>query len=323
MGFRRISSDLKECALTLRQRDWEIADISDVLGVSPASIYRWLQNMQEFGNVNRPAGSRGPSRRLTSAVVETITELLSTEPDLYLDELVVWLAINHDIAVSRPTVHQTLLDAGITRKLLSKSALERDFELRTEWMQTIQGGDFEADGSQFIFVDETSKDEHIWARSHGRSHAGERAALSDVFVQGDRYSLVAVLGIDGYVAAEVIPGSYDGLSFYEFIQEQVLIHMNPFPGARSVLVMDNCRIHHNPALVNLVRAAVCLLLYLPPYSPDYNPIEESFSLLKAYLRRHAHTLRHSDDPVQVLLEACGCITAAASREWFKHAGYVF
>jgi len=53
--------------------------------------------------------------------------------------------------------------------------------------------------------------------------------------------------------------------------------MNPFPDERSVLVLDNCRIHHNEALTDLVRAAGCLLLYLPAYSPDLNPIEESFS----------------------------------------------
>jgi len=53
--------------------------------------------------------------------------------------------------------------------------------------------------------------------------------------------------------------------------------MKPYPDARSVLVLDNCRIHHNDALLDLVWAAGCLVLYLPAYSPDFNPIEESFS----------------------------------------------
>jgi transposase len=53
--------------------------------------------------------------------------------------------------------------------------------------------------------------------------------------------------------------------------------MNPFPDERSVLVLDNCRIHHNEALTDFVHAAGCLLLYLPAYSPDLNPIKESFS----------------------------------------------
>ncbi|PBK71795.1 hypothetical protein ARMSODRAFT_883432 [Armillaria solidipes] len=65
-----------------------------------------------------------------------------------------------------------------------------------------------------------------------------------------------------------------------------------------------------------------MLLYLPPYCPDLNPIEESFSTWKAYLRRHGSVLRDSDDPVDVLLDACGCVTADMAYSWFKHAGYI-
>lgn len=115
--------------------------------------------------------------------------------------------------------------------------------------------------------------------------------------------------------------------------------MRPFPDARSVLVLDNCRIHHSQALVALVEAAGCLLLYLPPYSPDLNPIEESFSTceshvsygaynitdtvsVKAYLRRWGSQLRLDEDPYGVILEAAGCITPAMAHGWFKHAGYI-
>ncbi|KIK95152.1 hypothetical protein PAXRUDRAFT_141345 [Paxillus rubicundulus Ve08.2h10] len=66
----------------------------------------------------------------------------------------------------------------------------------------------------------------------------------------------------------------------------------------------------------------CLLFYLPPYSPDLNPIVESFSAYKAHLRQHAHQLRNNEDPITVLLKACGCVTAEASRAWFQHAGYI-
>jgi transposase len=118
--------------------------------------------------------------------------------------------------------------------------------------------------------------------------------------------------------------------------------MNPFPAARSVLVLDNCRIHHNEALTELVRAAGCLILYLPAYSPDMNPIEESFStcmrtlrlskqllvltrillLVKAFLRCHGYTIRRELDPVAALIEACSCITAEKAYSWFKRAGYI-
>ena len=62
--------------------------------------------------------------------------------------------------------------------------------------------------------------------------------------------------------------------------------MQPFPGDRSVLVMDNCSVHHAQEMKDLLRDAGILLLYLPPYSPDYNPIEELFSYAKYYLKEH-------------------------------------
>jgi hypothetical protein len=94
--------------------------------------------------------------------------------------------------------------------------------------------DFLGDGSQFICVDETSKNERTYARHYGRAFLGERAELKDVFVRGDRYSLVAALTIDGYIAAEAIPGSFDSMDFLEFIQEQV-VHSKHFRFASELL----------------------------------------------------------------------------------------
>ena len=85
---------------------------------------------------------------------------------------------------------------------------------------------FTGDGSEFVFVDEVSKNEITWARQYGRAMAGRRAALTDVFVRGDRYSLVAAITTEGYMAAHVIEGSFDNETFYEFITTKV-VSANP------------------------------------------------------------------------------------------------
>ena len=154
------------------------------------------------------------------------------------------------------------------------------------------GDDFFGDVLQFICIDETSKNECTYAWQYGWAFSGEQAELKDVFVHGGQYSLVAVLSVEGYIAVEVVPGSFDSIDFLEFIQEQVVgssscsescyqllrFIVNPFPNEWSVLVLDKCCIHHNEALSELVHAAGYLLLYPPAYSLDLNPIEESFSL---------------------------------------------
>jgi hypothetical protein len=77
-------------------------------------------------------------------------------------------------------------------------------------------------GKEFVVVDETSKNDHLMARRYGYAMSGERADLVDVFVRGDRYSLLAAMTTEGYIAVNVVPGSYDGLAFFDFIAEEVV-----------------------------------------------------------------------------------------------------
>ena len=66
-----------------------------------------------------------------------------------------------------------------------------------------------------------------------------------------------------------------------------------------------------------------IILFLPPYSPDLNPIEESFSTWKAYLRAKGRAIAAAPDPVEALIEATSCITPEKATAWFKHAGYIW
>ena len=110
---------------------------------------------------------------------------------------------------------------------------------------------------------------------------------------------------------------------------------NPYPGPRSVLIMGNCRIHHGERVRALVEdmycelrnanvhfffangLSVCKLLYLPPYSPDYNPIEQAFSAIKAHLRRCGR-----DPPMMSIVRACQSITREKAAGYFKASGYI-
>jgi hypothetical protein len=132
-----------------------------------------------------------------------------------------WLAIHHDIVISRSSLQRNLKEAGLTRKLLHKIARERDAEVRAEYLAVIQ--DHAAgDGEEFVFVDEMTKNDHYTARRYGRSLPGERADFIDNFVRGDRYSMVAAITIDGYIATRVVPGSFNAEEFRDYITEQVV-----------------------------------------------------------------------------------------------------
>jgi transposase len=222
MGNRRISHDLKECALRLWELGWDLELIKESLCISRASMYRWRNIFTEFqSTIRSQSGIGGRPRILIRAVVTAIKEVYKSEADAYLDELVWWLAIHHDIAISKSALQKNLQDAGLTRKLLHKIARERDEEARREFLEVIH--DHSAGlGEEFVFVDEMSKNDHDTARRYGLAMSGERADFIDNFVRGDRYSMVAAITTDGYVATRVVLGSFNAVEFRDYITEQVV-----------------------------------------------------------------------------------------------------
>jgi DDE superfamily endonuclease len=92
--------------------------------------------------------------------------------------------------------------------------------------------------------------------------------------------------IDGYLATSIFQGGGNTEGFEDFIIDSVLLQCTPYPGPRSVLIMDNCSIHKSPIIEEACAKAGVLLEFLPPYSPDFNPIESSFGDLKAWIQRN-------------------------------------
>ena len=111
--------------------------------------------------------------------------------------------------------------------------------------------------------------------------------------------------------------------FLEFIQGKLVPEMLPYDGEnpQSILVMDNCSIHHVQPVLETLRLMGILVLFLPPYSPDMNPIEEMFSSIKYYLKDHDQVLQAMDDPLPLLEASFDSVTKEKCAAWIKHAGY--
>ena len=182
----------------------------------------WKALFEELGLVAKlPSGLRGRPRTIPALVVTAIKELFQTDSDSYLDELVWWLAFQHNVKVSRSALQRALVDAGLSRKMLHKIACERDENLREDFRQQLRELS-NGTAVEFVCVDETSKNEHTVAWRYGRSPVGEPAPLIDPFVHGTCYSLVAALTLEGYIAMDVVEGSFDTEQFHDFIAERVV-----------------------------------------------------------------------------------------------------
>ncbi|EXX72206.1 hypothetical protein RirG_071490 [Rhizophagus irregularis DAOM 197198w] len=107
---------------------------------------------------------------------------------------------------------------------------------------------------QLIFLDESAKDDRTISRRYGYSEINTRAIKKVVFIRGKRYTLLPALSLDGIIAVDIMEGGCTKEKFKEFVISQVLPQMNSYPQARSVLILDNARIHHDDGLLEYLDA---------------------------------------------------------------------
>ena len=114
-----------------------------------------------------------------------------------------------------------------------------------------------------------------------------------------------------------------GRTFFDFVRGTLIPRMLPFNGQNpnSILVLDNCTIHHITDVREVLQNSGILTLFLPPYSPDLDPIEEAFSYVQQYLKKHDDLLQSIPNPLTIINAAFDSITTHHTHGWISHAGY--
>ena len=189
-------------------------------------------------------------------------------------------------------------------------ARERSEERRTAFLNEL--GPYLQQPQQLVFLDESGFNTSM-TRGYARAPSHVRALGRVARNHGLNYTLICAVSLAGPLAPLVIDGAMNGVTFEWYVREflcPVLV-----PG--QVVVMDNLSSHHRASVRTLVEAHGCTLLYLSPYSPDFNPIEMMFSKLKALVRGGKW------NSVQTLFDSIGqalqAVTTANLFGWFRHA----
>jgi transposase len=165
-----------------------------------------------------------------------------------------------------------------------------------------------------IFIDETWAKTNM-TRTHGRCAVGQRLVAKVPHGHWKTLTFVAGLRCDGIVAPCVFDRPINAISFLAWVIQFLVPTLRP----GDVVIMDNLSSHKAAAVRRAIRSAGAKLIFLPPYSPDLNPIEEAFSQLKTLLRKeNARTLAQTSTCIGRLLDQ---VTATASANYFREAGY--
>ena len=175
----------------------------------------------------------------------------------------------------------------------------------------------------FVFADETGSDNRNTMRKFGYALRGVTPLCHRVLCRGRRINAVSAISTNGVLATEFTTSTASGEFFFDFLRGTLLPLMHAFDGqsAQSILVLDNCAIHHIDEVKAVTQQFGILLLFLPAYSPDLNPIEEAFSFVKQHLKEHDELLQATTDTIDVIKHAFDAITLSHCNSWISHAGY--
>jgi transposase len=165
-----------------------------------------------------------------------------------------------------------------------------------------------------VFIDETAVKTNL-TRLRGWATRGERLTMDAPFGSWGTQTLIAGLAQDALIAPWVIKGAMDGPAFATYVREVLVPEIVP----GTVVILDNLATHRNKEAAEALRAHSCWFLYLPPYSPDLNPIEQAFSKLKAHQRRIG--TRTFTDVFDAIGTICDLYDPQECWNYFKAAGY--
>ena len=172
----------------------------------------------------------------------------------------------------------------------------------------------EEDHGRYIFIDESGS--HIaMTREYARAPTGERVHGAAPYNWGDNITMIGALSSSSVLAMMTLPGSADGAAFVAFIEKVLGPKLKP----GDVVIMDNLSAHKVKGVKEGIEAAGAQVRYLPPYSPDMNPIESCWSKVKQLIKSaEARTVDALIDAIEIAINA---VRASDARGWFARCGY--
>ena len=165
-----------------------------------------------------------------------------------------------------------------------------------------------------VFIDESGAKTNM-TRLYGRAKEGQRATDYTPAGRWSTTTMISSIKLDGSTACMVTDGATTKDIFVVYVEKFLLPTLNP----GDIVVMDNLSSHKNQEVINLIESVEAEVWYLPPYSPDLNPIEKMWSKVKAILRKiKARTEQTLISAIAIALEA---ITPEDAKGWFESCGY--
>lgn len=256
---------------------------------------------------------RGRPKKDLTIIKNEISRMLLQDNSFVQSEIASELR-KKNITISQSSISRILKDMNYTRKRLVKIPIERNCSTiltkRQEYARTIEY----LPNENLVFLDETGCNLHI-TRNYGYSPLNTKAYKVVRGNRGQNISCMVAIKNTGVISFDIRDGSFDGDSFIQYINEKLSDHFMNNPN--DILIMDNCRFHHRKDVIELLERKRIGFMFLPPYSPQLNPIEEYFSFFKASLASMENSFVSRIELKQRIIDV---ITSSriSFNGWFAH-----
>jgi transposase len=308
-GMKAIPEPIRERIIQMYERGKSTADIAAFCGCCVAAVRRVRQQFRQRGSLQPQTHLCGRTTLLTAQRKEQLQKLVERQPDATLAELGGQL----DRVFGTSTVDVWLRRMGLScKKTLHAAEPSRSdvAEQRKHWHQRLS----DVPAERLVFVDESGVHTKM-TRLYGRSTVGQRLVCPVPHGHYQTTTMIAAVRLIGPEAPWLFEGAMDGEMFLAWVRQGLVPTLHP----GDVVILDNLAMHKVAGVRESLQAAGARLLYLPPCSPDFNPIENMWSKVKQNLRSLAP--RDAEALLQAAKTAFAALTPADCRGFFLHARY--
>jgi transposase len=302
------SMDLRERVARAWDASGDADEVAATFGVSRAWVHRLIQRRRETGSL-APRKQTKFRARVLAGQEARLAALITARPDATLAEL--RDALPTTAALSTLWLEIDRLRVTFKKKVHADEQRRPDVAAaRRRWTETLPLHD----ATRYVFVDESGVATDL-LRRYARSLRGTRIADHTPCSHWETHTVVAALRPTELTATAVFDGPMDSATFRAYV-EQVLV---PTLRPGDVVVLDNLAAHTQPEVRVAIEQAGALLRFLPPYSPDFNPIEQAFAKLKAFFR--AARPRPFDHVCELMAAALALFMPDECAHYVRHCGY--
>ncbi|WP_256091215.1 IS630 family transposase [Nostoc sp. KVJ20] len=282
--------------------------------VSLGFIEKILKQYRETASIAPKVRTKQTPPKLNEEQIKILEEIVEAKNDATLKEIRSELKEKTGITIGISTVDRMLQRIEISLKKKTLHAAEKETErvqlLRVQFWLQLHGIPTE----NLVFLDEAGANLSL-IRHSARSKKGKRAHGSRPQKRCKNVSIIGAIALKGVISQYSILGACDGLTFEAYISQKLV----PKLWEGACVIMDNCSIHKGGDIEKLIESVGAKLIYLPPYSPDFSPIENCWSKIKTSLRSIG--ARSYPDLAKAIETAFTQVSLTDIYNWFTHSCY--